>query len=182
MGPRDIPIGHWRAVLVALAVILCGGTGRADSVAENSVKAGFVYNFAKFVTWPAGTAQPEGSALRVCTLGPALSGKIALLDGRRAQSRSIQVRSATSPSEWLSCDILYLGLDDASRADEILTAVASAPVLTVSDLPAFVRSGGIIGLKVVDNRVAFDVNLAAARRSGLSISSQILNLAREVVQ
>jgi hypothetical protein len=181
MGPRDMSMGQWRAVLFALAVILCG-TGRADSAAEDSVKAGFVYNFAKFVTWPSRAAEARDGSLTVCALGSALSGKIALLEGRQAQQRSIHVRSATTPSEWLACDILYLGPTDSSRLSEILTAVASTPVLTVSDVPAFIRSGGIIGLKVVDNRVAFDVNLAAARRSGLSISSQILNLATEVVQ
>jgi hypothetical protein len=171
-------MGGWRTVAVALALSLCG-TCRADSVAEDSVKAGFVYNFAKFVSWPAET---DKGALKVCTLGPVLSGKIALLDGRTAQRRNIEVESATTPREWRACDILYLGSGDTSQRDDILTAVASVPVLTVSDLPAFVRSGGIIGLKVVDNRVAFDVNLAAARRAGLSISSQILNLATEVVQ
>lgn len=174
-------MGHWRAVLVAFALSLCG-IGRADSVAEDSVKAGFVYNFAKFVSWPAWTAEASTVPLKICTLGPVLSGKIALLDGRTAQRRDIEVIPAATPPQWQTCDILYLGPADASRLDEILAAVASAPVLTVSDLPAFVRSGGIIGLKVVDSRVAFDVNLAAARRAGLSISSQILNLATEVVQ
>jgi hypothetical protein len=52
--------------------------------------------------------------------------------------------------------------------------------LTVGDERGFVDEGGMIALRVVDGRVRFDVNVTAARRAGLRLSSQLLQLAMSV--
>jgi hypothetical protein len=52
--------------------------------------------------------------------------------------------------------------------------------LTVSDIPSFTNSGGMIGFELIDNRVRFDVNLAAAEKAGLTLSSQLLKVATDV--
>jgi hypothetical protein len=43
-----------------------------------------------------------------------------------------------------------------------------------------VASGGMIQLFVEENKVRFDINLTAAKKSGLAISAQLLRLARNV--
>ena len=53
-------------------------------------------------------------------------------------------------------------------------------ILTVSDLERFAASGGMIGFYEEDNKVRFEINLDAAQKRHLQISSHLLNLARRV--
>ena len=52
--------------------------------------------------------------------------------------------------------------------------------MTVADMPEFAHQGGVINLRVVDDRNQFDVNMEAANRAGLILSSKMLRLADEV--
>jgi hypothetical protein len=47
----------------------------------------------------------------------------------------------------------------------------------VSDMPRFAERGGMIQFILEENRVRFQVNLAAAQNAGLVLSSQLLKLA-----
>lgn len=52
--------------------------------------------------------------------------------------------------------------------------------LTVGDSPEFAHEGGVIRLYLVDDRVRFEINVDAAERAHLTISSKLLVLAHVV--
>lgn len=166
---------------VALAAMLLTGTAtRADNLAEDKAKAGFIFNFTKYTEWP--SAALSGAELLVCGLGAQpLSGKLAALQGQQVQGRTIQIRSPARQWEWRDCHVLFVAADDAQRIDVVLRNTAQHPVLTISDAPDFVQSGGMIGLKLRGGRIRFDINQGAARQAGLKLSSQLLKLADEVL-
>jgi len=60
------------------------------------------------------------------------------------------------------------------------TALAALPVLVVSDAATMLDQGAMINLQIEDGRIVFDVDLDAARRVGLAVSTQLLRLARFV--
>jgi hypothetical protein len=64
----------------------------------------------------------------------------------------------------------------------VTRTLGSLPVLTVGDVSEFAQAGGMIGMRIEDNRVRFDVNLAAAQRAGLTLNSQMLKLAGQVLR
>lgn len=153
----------------------------AAEVSEDAVKAGFILNFAKFTDWPASAG--GGDRLLICSLGSgALSGALESLQGRIVKGRAVRVRGATRPSELHECQILFIAADEEERIEWILQRVASLPVLTVSDAPHFVNAGGMIGLFQENDRLRFDINLAMARQNNLTLSSNLLRLARVVKQ
>lgn len=166
-----------------LLALLCGiaSSTRADTLAEDNVKAGLILNFAKYAEWP--SAVMAGDNLRICALGnQPLSGKLAQMQGRQVQGREIQVRTSARLDELRDCHVLYVPAGEQQRLDTMLRILSQAPVLTVSDIDGFAQAGGIIGLKLRAGRVRFDINLAVARGAGLTLSSQLLKLADEVVQ
>ena len=167
-------------VAILLAMLVPGGAVRADTVEEDSVKAAYLLNFAKYAEWPATVM--GGGELYICTLSAqALSGKLESLQEKQVQGKQIRLRTVTRASEWRGCHVLYLAADEEQRADTILRNLAQFPVLTVSDAPGFAQAGGIIGLKLRAGRIRFDINQGAARHSGLTLSSQLLKLADEVL-
>ena len=170
----------WCAACV-LAVLLSVTGARADSATEDGVKVGFILNFAKYTQWPA--ASLSGAELQLCSLSAApLSGKLELLRGRKAQGRSIQVRAPVALDDMHGCQVLFLASTDAMSGDVLLRSLAAQPVLTISDAAHFANAGGVIGLKVRDGRIRFDINQTAAHHAGLKLSSQLLKLADDVVQ
>lgn len=154
---------------------------RADSLAEYGVKAGFVYNFAKFVEWPSSVFAVAAAPLRLCVLGQSpLDGKLQMLAQRQAQGRPIEITDNPSTQDWSSCQMLYLGADQASRLKALQVTLAQAPVLTISDIPNFAEKGGMIELYIEEGRVRFAINLTIAQRTGLKLNAQILRMAKIV--
>jgi hypothetical protein len=56
------------------------------------------------------------------------------------------------------------------------------PILTVGETEHFIETGGIINFLMEDNKVRFEINDVAAKKSKLKISSQLLRLAKRVVE
>jgi hypothetical protein len=77
------------------------------------------------------------------------------------------------------CHILYWAYPNPSMKDRLSTAWTNASVLTVSEEHQ-AHSGTIVGLPLVDGRVAIELNNAMARRGNLILSSHLLKLATEV--
>lgn len=177
MSVTSIPA--WQEALLVLLMFLPGAV-RADTRMEDSIKAGFIFNFAKYVEWPAKTV--KDGKLRVCSLSSEpLSGNLVKLQGRVIQERVIQVYTSVAPDEWHNCHVLFISVDEPQRVARVLRAVAKAPVLTVSDSDDFTNSGGMIGLELHTQRIRFNINQGAAHKAGLIISSQLLKLAYEVL-
>ena len=171
------------AVLVTFGTAADSATGEGkDSAADRLrgplVKAAFLFNFARFTDWPAHAFQVPVTPVRFCVLGRDPFG--AALDAIAAKAirgRSIAVSRLGSAQEAARCHVLFISESEKRRLAEILASVRDLPVLTVADMAAFARSGGIINLKTVQNKIRFEVNLAAARRAGLRLSSRFLSLA-----
>lgn len=176
----------FRPHLLPLLCVLLGCragpvAAQADRASAEAVKTGFVYNFAKFTEWPADA--DETAALRICTPdAQPLDGRLAQLHGRGLQNRTISVHTGVRPAQWKDCHVLFVSAGDAAQLDVLLRGLAHAPVLTVGDLPGFAQAGGMIGLREEDKRIRFEINLAAAQRAGLRLSSQMLKLASRVLQ
>jgi hypothetical protein len=150
------------------------------AVGEYQVKAAFLYHFAKFVEWPA--AAKNRQTVAVCVLGgdpfgPALDF---LLEDKTLHGKRFDIRRVSSAAEAQSCHLLFLALSDEQELQTGLQALAAFPVLTVGDSSNFFTAGGMIRLFVEESKVRFDINLAAARRSQLTISAALLRLARNV--
>ena len=146
---------------------------------EAILKAAFVLNFARYTSWP---PPGPGNRYHICIVGQDPVGDaIRLLDGKPLKGKTVVVRPAASDASHSSCQMLYISRSNADDVGSILAATEGKPILTVSDLPRFVHAGGMIGLKIADNRVRFDINAAIARKVGLQLSAQLLRLADMVV-
>lgn len=100
-----------------------------------------------------------------------------LLRGRKVGGRPLEVRRFRGGGGADPFHILYVGTVDAS-----LAVPGERPVLTVGDRPGFAAAGGHIELLRRDDRLRFGINRDALRRSGLAISSQVLDLAEFVIE
>jgi hypothetical protein len=154
--------------------------GAGAAVSEPLVKAGFVYNFAKFTEWPAAALPSTGPVVLCLTASDALGAVSQVMEGKALQGRTLTVRHHVRVDELRSCHIVYMTDTDERRQTEALRALRGLPVLTIGDAEGYAEVGGMIGLVGVGGRIQFEVNTDLAQAAGLKISSQLLRLARTV--
>jgi hypothetical protein len=145
------------------------------------VKAAYLFNFGRFVAWPAQTAgDPE---FTICVLGTDPFGGFldATVSGGALRDKPVVVRRLTEYDPAAHCRILFISASEEEQLDPILSAVGRAPVLTVGDAPDFVERGGMLEFTIEGNRVRFTINAAAAEAAGLTPSSELLRVATSVV-
>jgi hypothetical protein len=169
------------AVVEAASGTVAEARATSQTVArEYLVKAGFLYNFAKLTQWP-GAGDEETGEFRLCVLGADPFGaSLDLVRGKTIGARTVTTRIVQDAAGARDCQLVFISGAERARLREHLDALRGHPVLTVSDLPQFSRAGGIISLKTVDNKVRFEINLGAAERVGLRLSSRLLSLAEIV--
>lgn len=166
-----------------LGLLLLAGMSLQVSRAEISalqVKSAYVFNFIKFVEWPA-RAFKTGDKLRLCVIGDdELLASLASVNGRKVGAYELQVMHADNSAVWKTCHVLYIGEREQRRLVPVIKSLGTAPVLTISDIQGFAERGGAIGLLNRNGRMLFEVNLASTRKAGLRLSSQMLNLAANI--
>jgi len=155
---------------------------QAPKPTEYEVQAAYLSNFGRFVEWPAGAKVTGSEPFNVCVLGPDPFGLLldAALKGETIFGAPMVAKRVAGPEDTSGCRILYIGSSKSERVKAILASLGTAGILTVSDAPGFTKLGGMIQFVLEGDRVRFEINLSAAQRSGLIMSSELLKVATAV--
>ena len=140
---------------------------------EYEIKAGFIYNFMRYVEWPR-----PASSWTVGVLGnDPFEGGLRDFEAKPLAGKSISVRALADQKEAKTCQMIYIASSESSHLKTIFASLAGSQVLTVSDIPEFADKGGGIGLVTQNNRIRFIVNLDALKQANLKADARFLNLA-----
>ena len=166
-------------IILSLSLVsLMPASSLADNISEYTIKAAFIYNFARFTEWP-----DESDELRVCVYGDDPFGPaIDKLNGERIKGRTIEVVRTKSINDVKSCHIAFMNIIPPERRlfARALRDIQGASVLTISDAEGVIDFGVMIGLRIDNDKVAFDVNHTVAKASNIGISAKLLRLAKVV--
>jgi len=195
--PISCPTTSRRRLTRALACLVASGflflllTAMVDAGAgviaqemvqsEARLKSAFIFNFAKFVEWPANAFADANSPMVVGivgkdTLGSALDQ---VIQGKSLNGRPMIVHRFAVGQEVQPCHILFVSAKNEANLAQILQRARGASVLTVGETEGFLKAGGIIRFVTVDNRLQFEISSSNAAQSGLKISSKLLQLSRK---
>jgi hypothetical protein len=178
----------WTAALLALAVLLCFRSARAEDPAqphlelfEEKIKAGLVYNFLKYTTWPADIVARSNGHLRVCLLGDDTSDDYLFpLAGRTAQQYVITIARVDNVAQTKDCSLLFVHRSQEDSLPALFRFLKGKHTLTISDIDRFAQQGGMVELGKDDEQVDLLINKKAVDSAGLVIQGRLLKLARLV--
>ncbi len=153
----------------------------ATTSREYAIKAAYLYQFCRYVEWPSQSFADAAAPLVIGVLGMDPFG--AILDEiartKRIENRPIAIRRFASAANYEFCHILFVA---SSAGPEQTAAVVKktrgTPVLLVGEEPGFAEHGGTGNFFQEDNRICFEINVEAAKRNRLKISSKLLSLAK----
>jgi hypothetical protein len=174
-----------RAALCAIACLffLIGSVNAMpgnDGNVEYPVKLAFLYNFTKFVEWPVQSYRHPGAPLMICVVGddPFSPDLERQLDTKTVEGHEVEIRKL-KPTENLNvCHIVFIPATAKEQEARIVKELAGSSTLTVGETNGFDALGGIIDFIVEGNKIHIEVNLLAADRAGLKISSKLLSIAK----
>lgn len=171
------------ALPLALATAADAPAAAADEL-ELRVKAAFLFNFAKFTTWPTAKVAAPDAPLYLCVQGSSAMGGVLqeTVRGRAIEGHAIEVLAAMRAEELRDCHVVYVGAaGDAGIAAE-LDALVSHGVLSVHEAST-TQSAGVIRFFLSDGgRVRFEVNVTAASREQLVLSAKLLEVSQVVTR
>ncbi|MEO7319200.1 MAG: YfiR family protein, partial [Chthoniobacteraceae bacterium] len=174
----------FRAIVVTLAAtLLSAPDARAQGAAvpEYSVKAAFLLNIAKYATWPPHSFLDASAPIVIGILGDDPFGVVLdrVVSGRVINDRRVIVRRAKRAAELRGAHVVFVAASESDRAAGICAGLAENGTLCVGDTESTAALTAI-NFSLENGRIVFSVNLTAARRSNVVISSKLLHLAKTV--
>ena len=176
---RKTAISMRGLLVLSLLIGLSFKTFAQEGASEYQVKAAFLYNFAKFVEWPAGTFPNTNSPIVLGILGKNVFGSDLekTIQDRKVNNHPFAFKNISSVAEATNCHILFVSSSEKGDFSKIVNSLQNAKVLTVSETDGFIKAGGMINFTFEDAKVRFQINDEAAKKAGLKISSKLLSLA-----
>lgn len=146
---------------------------------EYEVKAGFIYNVAKFVEWPDSGGQATKGSMSLCIVGTDPFGKtLDAMEGKTVKGKRLEIRRLSSIRDVKECEIAFISSSEKERMSRIAEALKESSVLSIGDTEGYIHQGVIMNFYLDRKKVRFEIDLERARRARLSISSQLLKLAK----
>jgi hypothetical protein len=151
---------------------------------EYQAKARFLANAPEFVAWPPSAFRGSDAPLAVCVYGDFSFGTTLaeLTRASTVQGHRMEVRWVKKDAELAECQVLFVSHSNGRKYQKVLDLARNSFALTVGEDQEFLKAGGMLSVETVGAGLLFDVNLDAVRGQGLRLSSQLLALARRVIQ
>jgi len=148
---------------------------------EYELKAGVLYRIIEYVEWPKEAMSNNPGALQIGLVGQIpFAEALEVLNGKSIQGRELIVKRISDLQEATNCQVIFIGASEKARIAEIVAQMKDRPVLTVSEVAGFAEQGGMVNLLAGPNRIVMEINREVAGKAKLSVSSQLLKLAKVV--
>jgi hypothetical protein len=176
--------GVQRLLAIGLISLACmHGPHAAEAPSESQVQAVFLFNFSRFVEWPAQTFAAPTDPFVIGIIGSdPFGGRLdEAVRNERIDGHPLTVRRFQSASEVEHCQILFIDRSEMGRLGQILAALDHHSTLTVSAADGAAQRGVMIQFANENSRIKLRINVDSARAAGLTISSKLLRPA-EIVE
>lgn len=165
-------------LIAAVAPVRMAAAGETVQLVEQKIKAGLVYNFLRYTTWP--SAAPHAT-LVVCMLGgDPFDGQLAPMAGRTVSQRAIELRAMRDAADTSGCAAVIVRADQRSAWEGARKSIGAKEILTFADFEGFAVEGGMVEFTRVDDRVSVKINTDAVTAARLRIDDRLLKLASVV--
>ncbi len=143
---------------------------------EYSIKAVYLEKFTHYIEWP----EDSSEVFTIATIGsnPLKEKAELLFKERKIKSRPVLFIEVAPNSLNDEINILFISKDQKNSLRNILKKISDKPILTIADTDGFIEEGVHINFFLEDNKVFFEINEEALKRSGIRARYQLLRLAK----
>lgn len=149
-------------------------------ISETEVKAAYIERFTRFIEWPTNTLDSTTKASFVITVlgdNPFGSTLDNLFKELKVKNLPVTLKYTHNYNEVEGSDIVFICNSERKNLQKILQFIGSKPILIISDGKGFAQEGTYINMFVDGNKIRYEINLKALKKSGLEVSSLLLSSA-----
>lgn len=162
-----------------LLILLISPEARAQNAGTRAyaIKAGFIYNFTRFIKWP--PQSNKSNDYNICVIGDNPFGSILnrLEKKHRFKEHPLKIELDVSPNDIRGCHILFVSFSERFNVEKLVKQTKNLQILTVGDTEGFAERGIDINLVVAENKVKFEISKQCLDEKGFKVSSELYDLA-----
>ena len=169
--------------LVPIALLGAQAPPRAEipeeQIPEYVVKAGFLFNLAKYVAWPEPAFETANAPILIGIVGDDPFGDVLerTLAGKSVHDHPFQIRRFRELADIRNVHMLFVPRSESGRLTQILRLVDDQPVLTVGEQAAFAVHGGMVAILIEGQKPSLHINPSAVERQRLEVDTKLLRIA-----
>jgi hypothetical protein len=164
---------HIKLFLFTIVLGLQSAQAQTHVYALRELQAAYIYNFAKYIKWPADSDQ---FVIGVYGDDELLLENFDMLNSKKVGGKPIVVKKIKSPEDILTCHIAYLPQSNSSKLEKLLRAAEGHHVLIVTE-DDMIKKGASISFTVINNALKFKLKESTLTAAGLTASQGLLKLA-----
>lgn len=142
---------------------------------EAKFKALFMYNFTKYIEWPA-EKQRGDFVIGVFGNSPIIQELEIIAQKKKVGTQNIVIRQFDNPAEARNCHMLYIPENRSNRADEIASACNGQGVVLITDKPGLGKTVAGLNYVQVRGKQSFEINKSNLDSQGVKVNSVLLSL------
>jgi len=148
---------------------------------QYTVLAALTLNFARFTQWAEQSFAEPGDKLNICLVGEnAIQESFESISGKAVGGKIVKIIDAGRLRNLTQCQVIFVSELPRNLLLQVLLDIKGHQILTISEDREFVEEGGMVSMVNENGKINLYVNLAAVRGAGLTISSNLLKLAKIV--
>jgi len=172
-------------LLIGVLSLLYSLSANAQGYTEHELKAGYLYNFSKFVTWSDNAFTSKTSPFIIGIYGDDSFERVLekVLKDRKILNRNWVAIRYDAPEDIERCHILFVSEMSRLELKELFKIIKEKSILTVgNNIEDFCELGGIINFTSKHSKYRFHINNNAAKRKKIIISSKLLALSKIITE
>jgi hypothetical protein len=164
-----------RRSLLTLSFLLVTliGSAQAQRSSYGALQAAYLYNFAKYITWP---DEQEQFVIGIYLDADIIADLETVLKGKRVRGKAIEIKKVTTIEDVLLCNIIYVSGANSKSIELLTTSLEGKNILLVTE-DDLVRKGATVSFVVEDDKLKFKVKKTLLDKAGLVASEGLLKLA-----
>jgi hypothetical protein len=167
-----------RYILISSCFLLISICDLCAQDVNSKIKSIFIYNFTKYVEWPASQKQGDFIIGVLGSSNPNLIKeleKMALLS--KIGTRGFVVKVYNSVDEIGKCQLLFITAEKSSSITAAVAKVAKNSTLVIGENTGLIKKGAVINFVYQENKQKFELSKTNAERFGLTVSSSLVSMA-----
>jgi len=169
-------------LLLPLVLLTQSAATRLDQSEEAGarIKAIYIYNFTKYIEWPAEYKEGNFVIGVYGTSIPLLNELNKMAASKTVGSQKMEIRNMTSAAEAAQCHIVYILADNSSQLADVVSKIKGKSTLIVADKAGMAKLGAGINFSVVENKQKIELNRANIEKYKLKVASTLVEMAVQV--
>lgn len=161
-----------RIFLLGVIIMLIGGNSitaqKKIQIEEYELKAAFLYRFVDYVYWK-DYSKNQTFKIAVLEQSPIVSSLLNM-----TKNKKMEIKEYNNLNDLSFCNILFVPYNCTIPIETILSKFSGKPVLIVTEQNGYGKKGAHMNFVMVQNKLKFEVNLKSINKSGIGISSFLL--------